>query len=85
MGEMRFMLDNPLIITDGWAEREQEKAKFLCALLKASEKLDKEDSGGKESLAKLLSGVPKGKRLRGWNLRYDPDTGELIERTPWFD
>ncbi|MEN6499456.1 MAG: hypothetical protein ABFC65_02845 [Rectinema sp.] len=85
MGEMRFMLDNPLIITDGWAEREQEKAKFLGALLKASERINREDKEAAESLKKLLQGVPKGKRLRGWNLRYNPDTGELIERTPWFD
>jgi hypothetical protein len=53
--------------------------------LKASERINREDKEAAESLKKLLQGVPKGKRLRGWNLRYNPDTGELIERTPWFD
>jgi len=83
--EFQILMDAPLVIGDGWAEREKERAQFLCALLKASEKLDKEDHEAAKSLARMLSDVPKGKRLRGWNLRYNPDTGELIERTPWFD
>lgn len=58
---------------------------FLQALAKAAAKRDEEDRKAAEALAVLLWGVPKGKRLRGWNLRYNPDTGELIERTPWFD
>ena len=83
--EFQILMGAPLIIDDGWVEREQEKAKFLGALLEASERINREDKEAAESLKKLLQGVPKGKRLRGWNLRYNPDTGELIERTPWFD
>jgi 5-formyltetrahydrofolate cyclo-ligase len=83
--DFQILMDAPLVIGDGWAEREKERAQFLGALLKASEKLDKEDHEAAKSLARMLSGVPRGKRLRGWNLRYDPDTGELIERTPWYD